>query len=66
VIFRIKLVQACHFEAALKAADEGDKDAQRFMLAFWRWSEQVEGETPACFSCGAWVGPVTWCHLSVQ
>jgi hypothetical protein len=52
----IVVVRASDFGEMKAAADAGDADAQRFLLAFVAWSNHAisnaAAETPGCFSCG--------------
>ena len=55
----VTVIRGCDFDQTLKAANEGIKPAQEFMLAFSAWTKAVakaEGR-PACFSCGEPIMP---------
>jgi hypothetical protein len=57
VRFSIQVVRGCDFKATLKAADEGDVDAQRFMIAFGEWNKRAKNASPGCFSCSVLIEP---------
>jgi hypothetical protein len=55
----VTVIRGCDFDCTIKAADDGIKPAQDFMLAFVAWTKAVakaEGG-PACFSCGEPIMP---------
>jgi hypothetical protein len=55
----VTVIRGCDFDETFKAANEGIKPAQEFMLAFSAWNKAVtrnEG-VPACFSCGEVINP---------